>query len=133
MFALAQAVAEWSKDPERGVGAVLTRDRGRALFTGYNGFPAAIPDDPALLADREARMARTVHAEVNAVMNASAPLSGWTAYVTQYPCHQCALLLVTAGVARVVCPPPRPEGRWFSSQVLANEVFLEALTALVLV
>ena len=36
--AIAELVADWSKDPGTKVGAVLVQDR-RIISTGYNGFP----------------------------------------------------------------------------------------------
>ena len=41
------------------------------------------------------------HAEANAVLNATQSLKECTAYVTLYPCNECAKLLIQAGVKTV--------------------------------
>jgi dCMP deaminase len=120
LYALAKHVAGWSKDPGRKVGAVLTCDRGRVTVQGYNGFPRDVPDDPQWLGNPETRDQFTVHAEVNAVVNAARPLTGWSIYVTESPCNACALILVAAGVRRVVCADIRADSRWAESQRLAR-------------
>ncbi len=48
---------------------------------------------------------RTVHAEMNAIVQAARrghSVEGATAYVTNMPCTTCAKALITAGVKRVV-------------------------------
>lgn len=57
---------------------------------------------------------RTSHAEMEAVLAAArigaSPREG-TLYTTTFPCHQCARLIVTAGVRRVVYIEPYPKSR----------------------
>jgi dCMP deaminase len=67
---IAQEVASWSKDPGTKVGAVLVNDK-RILATGYNGFPSGISDSLERYMEREVKLAYTVHAEVNALLNAA--------------------------------------------------------------
>lgn len=124
MMELAQQVASWSKDPGRKVGAVITRNKGRQIYTGYNGFPRLVPDEPALLEDRDRRDELTVHAELNAVLNSGHDLlAAYTIYVTEHPCDRCALLIAQVGILRVVCPAIRPDSRWADSQQLARRTF----------
>ncbi|HEV7922921.1 MAG TPA: deaminase [Thermoanaerobaculia bacterium] len=57
---------------------------------------------------------RTAHAEMEAVLAAArigASVRGATLYTTTFPCHECARLLVTAGIARVVYIEPYPKSR----------------------
>jgi deoxycytidylate deaminase len=57
---------------------------------------------------------RTSHAEMEAVLAAGrigASSRGATLYTTTFPCHQCARLIVTAGVRRVVYIEPYPKSR----------------------
>ncbi|HYH06462.1 MAG TPA: anti-phage dCTP deaminase [Thermoanaerobaculia bacterium] len=57
---------------------------------------------------------RTAHAEMEAVLAASrigASPRGATLYTTTFPCHECARLIVTAGIARVVYIEPYPKSR----------------------
>ena len=101
-MSLAHHVAGWSKDPSSKVGAVLVNDKRQVIGLGYNGFPRGVDDDPGLYADRPTKYRRVVHAEVNAVLNATAATDGATAYVTHPCCSQCMALLIQAGVKRVV-------------------------------
>lgn len=57
---------------------------------------------------------RTTHAEMEAVLAAArigATPRDATLYTTTFPCHQCARLIVTAGVRRVVYIEPYPKSR----------------------
>lgn len=57
---------------------------------------------------------RTAHAEMEAVLSASrigAMVRDATIYTTTFPCHECARLIVTAGVRRVVYIEPYPKSR----------------------
>lgn len=52
-----------------------------------------------------------VHAEANAILNASAAsLRGARLYVTMYPCCECAKLLIQAGVREVTFAEGKPGG-----------------------
>lgn len=104
---LAREVSTWSKDPGTHVGAVLVRDR-RILAVGFNGLPRGMRDD-SRLEDRGWKLAHTVHAELNAVLDCAArgvPTSGASLYVWGLPiCPDCAKSVVQAGVSRVFVPP----------------------------
>lgn len=103
---LAEEVSTWSKDPSLQVGCVLVNPANlRVTGLGYNGFPRGMCDHEELYADRETKLSRVVHAEVNAVLNSDAA-DGCTAYVTAPPCCNCALVLIQSGVNRVVCNKP---------------------------
>ncbi|MFL6246136.1 MAG: deaminase [Thermoanaerobaculia bacterium] len=57
---------------------------------------------------------RTAHAEMEAVLAASrigASVRDATVYTTTFPCHECARLIVTAGIRRVVYIEPYPKSR----------------------
>lgn len=99
---LAKHVAGWSKDPSSQVGAVLVNNKRQVVGMGYNGFPRGTSDDPALYNDRPIKYLRVVHAEVNAVLNATGNTDGATAYVTHPCCAQCMALLIQSGVKRIV-------------------------------
>ena len=126
---IAEEVRSWSHDPGTKVGAVLVNDR-RIIATGYNGFPQGLSDSLEKYIDRDYKLAVTVHAEKNAIINAAkngARTEGATAYVTFPPCSQCAAALIQAGVSLVICPDPAkaPE-RWRASFTLANEMLYES-------
>ena len=126
---IADEVATWSKDPGTKVGAVLVLDR-RIIATGYNGFPQGIVDTIERYSDRATKLAYTVHAEVNAILNAAkngATTNGSTLYVTFSPCVSCATSVVQAGVSTVICPcvSTAPE-RWRDSFQLGQDLLKEA-------
>jgi dCMP deaminase len=126
---IAQEVASWSKDPGTKVGAVLVSNK-RILATGYNGFPSGISDTLERYLDREVKLAYTVHAEVNALLNAAkngAPTESSTLYTTFHPCVNCAAAVIQGGISRVVSPSVRsaPE-RWWDSFTRAGDLLLEA-------
>lgn len=57
---------------------------------------------------------RTAHAEMEAVLAAArigASVRGATLYTTTFPCHECARLMVTGGIAHVVYIEPYPKSR----------------------
>lgn len=123
---LAETVATWSKDPARGVGAVLVRTNRTILSVGFNGFPRHVDDTDERLNDPATKLAMTVHAEVNALLHAEGSAFNCTAYVTQPPCAQCAAALIQAGVDRVVGPPLRAESKWREGWLLGRTMFAEA-------
>ena len=97
---LAQYISQWSKDPRKKVGAVITENfyvRG----IGYNGFPRGIADTKARLADQSIKLMVTIHAEVNAL--AAARGRGDCIYVYPcLPCAQCLSNLIQGGIKRIV-------------------------------
>lgn len=119
---------EWSKDPSTKVGCVIADDNHIPLGVGYNGFPRGIEDTPERLNDRPTKYKLVVHAEVNAVLNATAPVRGATAYNSLAPCSDCMKLMINAGIKRVVFPTPSDDelGRWGESFKLASEMAAEA-------
>ena len=102
---IAEAVASRSTCDRAHVGAVLVRDK-RILCTGFNGSPAGLDhcDEVGHLMI-EGHCVRTIHAEVNAIVQAAqhgVSTNGATCYVTHYPCIHCTKTLINAGIKRVV-------------------------------
>lgn len=106
---MARLAATRATCPRRRVGAVLVREH-RVLATGYNGAVRGAPhcdDVGCLLVTRDGRQSceRTVHAELNAIIQCAAngvSSHGSTMYCTDFPCVNCAKAMVQAGVVRVV-------------------------------
>jgi dCMP deaminase len=118
----------WSKDPSTHVGAVIVRD-DILLSQGWNGFPRGVSDDHRLH-DREVKYALTVHAEMNAILNAGyvgVSLRGATLYVSGLPvCSDCAKGIIQTGIVRVISSFPEPvPGKWLemgkTTAALLNE------------
>lgn len=123
---VAKVVSSWSKDPSTQVGAVIVDPLTRMIVsTGYNGFPRGVEDTPERLNHRPTKYALVVHAEANAILNASVRPSDCTLYVTLAPCSECAKLIIQSGLTRVVTFPVQNE-RWSDSHNTALVMFREA-------
>lgn len=124
---LAEDTALLSKDPSTQVGAVIFDDKKRILSAAYNGFPRKIADDHRLN-DRDLKLKITLHAEVNALTFANAPLEGATLMCTHPCCTRCASQIIQNGIAHVCWPAPDAGfvDRWFEDMQVAMELFMEA-------
>ena len=106
---VAVAAAMRSKDPNTQVGACIAGKDNRILSVGYNGTPSTLDDDEFPwdttddpLTDKHSYV---IHAEANAILNyrgSLKDLAGATAYVTLFPCQECAKTLAQAGIGEVV-------------------------------
>lgn len=87
----------------RGTGACIASVDRRKVALGYNG---SVPGQPHCdEADHEMvnnSCVRTIHAEENAILNATFPLEGSTLYSTTMPCYNCAKRIITVGIKQVV-------------------------------
>lgn len=129
---LAKEVSTWSKDPSTQVGAVVVGSKGQILSQGYNGFPRNIADTPRRLKDREVKLSLVVHAEMNAIYNATysgVSLDGATMFIYGLPaCSECAKGIIQVGISKVVvskqCIESRPH--WNESWKSSKDMFDEA-------
>lgn len=123
---LANHVAQWSKDPSTKVGSVIVRPDNSVVSVGYNGFPRGVEDYN--LNDREYKYARTIHAELNAVLSARTSVEGCHAYVSLCPCSNCAASLVQAGITKVFFNPIPEElmERWGDSFRITFDILSQA-------
>lgn len=86
------------------VGCVLVSggtQRHRIIAAGYNGF---LPGSPHRSRIRDEHEQATVHAEQNAIADAArrgVSVAGATAYITHFPCINCAKILAAAGVITI--------------------------------
>lgn len=103
---LAHLSALRSKDPSTQVGAAIVDIHKKIVGIGYNGFPIGLSDDEFPW-EREGSMLETkypyvVHAELNAILNATSSLRGCTIYVSLFPCHECAKAIIQSGISEIV-------------------------------
>jgi dCMP deaminase len=81
---------------------VTTGDRSnRIVAAGYNGF---LPGAPHSSQVRDGHEQSTVHAEQNAIADAArrgSSVDGCTAYITHFPCINCAKVLAASGIRQV--------------------------------
>lgn len=114
MLRLAREIASWSKDPSTKVGAVIADDAHVVVGLGYNGFARGVEDLQEALEDRAVKYPMTIHAELNAILNATRSVHGCTMYVWPIPvCPVCAGPAIQAGIRRIVYaakPGEAPQG-----------------------
>ena len=107
-MATAVLIASRSNCERLHVGCVIVTGgerKNRLVAAGYNGF---LPGTPHVSRVRDGHEQATVHAEQNAVADAArrgSSVEGCVAYVTHYPCINCAK---SAGRGRD-CGNPIPE------------------------
>lgn len=125
----AEAIALWSKDPNKKVGCVLALGK-RSIAEGYNGFPEGLSDDLSRLKNQFFKDRVILHAEKNAVINAGkfgVATEGATAYVNYHPCASCASVLIQAGIKKIVCPSPsEASDKWKEDFKLSSDILVEA-------
>ncbi len=86
------------------VGCVLVSGgahQNRVVAAGYNGF---LPGAPHHSRMRDGHEQATVHAEQNAIADAArrgVSLAGSTAYISHFPCLNCAKMMAAAGIRRL--------------------------------
>lgn len=115
---IAMIVAERATCSRAKIGAVIVKDKN-IIATGYNGSPAGHPHctevgclvyvsrDPD--GEEEENCFRTIHAEVNAIVQAAkhgTAIDGADMYVTASPCYHCFKTIMNTGIRRVFYARP---------------------------
>ena len=93
--------AELSSARRKKVGCLIVKDN-RIISQGYNGF---LPGCPHTSIVRNNHEQATVHAEQNAIADCAkrgVTCCGATAYITHYPCINCAKILIAAGITKII-------------------------------
>lgn len=114
-LSLCKAVAKRATCDRGRSGCVIVKHK-RILCTGYVGSPSGQPHcddvghDMRKVFDEDGNVThhcvRTIHAEQNALIQAARfgiNVGGGTLYCKMTPCRTCAMLIVNAGIKRVVC------------------------------
>ena len=95
-----------SKDPSTQVGACIVNPDKKIVGIGYNGFPNGIDDNQFPWGKQgdyvDTKYPYVVHAEPNAILNATTSLKNCTIYVTLFPCCECAKLIIQSGIKEIV-------------------------------
>lgn len=135
-LSLAKEVSTWSKDPSTQVGAVTIGSKKEILSQGFNGFPRNINDTDERYNDRETKYQFVVHAEMNAIYNATysnTSLDGTTLYVYGLPiCSECAKGIIQVGIKKVVVEKSKKLDNWKDSAKLSQAMFDEAGVELII-
>lgn len=129
---LSQEIAQWSKDPDKKVGAVLVSSDRRKVSWGYNGFPRGVEDSEELLANKQEKNELMVHAELNCIFNAD-DTKGWSMYISEACCIKCAAAIIQAGISEVIMPMPKETSSWFLSQIKAINLLKSSNSVTVIV
>jgi dCMP deaminase len=95
-----------SKDPNSQIGACIVDENNHIIATGYNGLPIGCSDENFPW-KREGKRLETkypyiVHAEANAITNATKDLKDCRIYVPLFPCNECAKLIIQSGIKEVI-------------------------------
>ena len=102
------------------VGAVLVKD-GKVVAQGYNNVTGGVKDckDVGCIRDimhipsgTRREICRAICAEQLAITEAARngiSVDGSVAYITTYPCHICAKMLVSSGVTEIVYDKDYPD------------------------
>ena len=129
-MAMAEHIANWSKDESTKIGAVVVGEDHQILATGYNGPPRGVDDDVPERKVRPAKYLYTAHAEANAVYNAAregVSLDGCTMYISGLPpCNTCAHAIIQCGIREIVVQTLEYPERWAEFILPAMEMLMEA-------
>lgn len=118
-------------------GCVITKDNV-ILSTGYNGAPKGMPhcEDLGSCLEKEIthpdghksiHCMRTVHAEVNAILQAAKngiAIKNSTLYCGMTPCINCAMVIANSGVKRVVAEKDYHESSETKQLFLKSGIYL---------
>ena len=123
---IAQLSSKRSKDPKTQVGACIVSPENKIVGIGYNGFPKGISDDVFPWKDQgdflETKYPYVVHAEANAILNASQNLKECKLFVTLFPCNECTKLIIQSGIKELIYVSNKDEGKDFQ---IASRKMLE--------
>lgn len=123
---IAQLSSKRSKDPKTQVGACVVSPDNKIVGIGYNGFPKGISDDVFPWKDQgdflETKYPYVVHAEANAILNASQNLKDCKLFVTLFPCNECTKLIIQSGIKELIYVSNKDAGKDFQ---IASRKMLE--------
>lgn len=114
---IAKLSSKRSKDPSTQVGACIVTPDNEIVGIGYNGFPKGISDDAfpwnSEGSFHETKYPYVVHAEANAILNATKDVKGCRIYVTLFPCHECSKLIIQSGIQEIIYVSNKDEDKDF--------------------
>jgi len=99
---IVQAISIKSPDPRTKHGCVIVNKNNQILATGYNGYARGVDHDWMPKDDKKYLI--TIHAEENAIINATQSLVGigCKIYVSGKPCVQCLTKLVSIQPSEII-------------------------------
>lgn len=119
---IAKLSSKRSKDPNTQVGACIVTPDNEIVGIGYNGFPKGISDDifpwKSEGTFHETKYPYVVHAEANAILNATRDVKGCRIYVTLFPCHECSKLIIQSGIKEIIYVSNKDQDKDFHQSAL---------------
>jgi dCMP deaminase len=112
-----------SKDPSSKVGAMIVRPDFSFVSQGYNGLPKGFTDTDKIWKNENPRhkYLYVQHAERNAIaFTKGVDATGCYVVCNLFPCHECAGLLVQAGITKVFYSASKREDHMCK---VADEIF----------
>lgn len=99
-------ISKQSNDPNTKVGCVIVKD-DKIVSTGYNCLQDCldINEYPIDVRDGDYFLTKypfMLHSEAMAIVDAQSDLSQASMYVTLFPCHECAKLIIRAGIKEII-------------------------------
>ncbi|XP_019859233.1 PREDICTED: uncharacterized protein LOC109587435 isoform X1 [Amphimedon queenslandica] len=122
-------IAELSKErsnhnPQYKVGACVVSPKKQVLAVGYNAYPEDMIHDETEDEEKDNKESNYIsHAEYKAILGISPSVEGCTLYVTKYPCHMCAQVIVQSGIREVIYDKP---GEWDKDSYISSRKTLAA-------
>jgi dCMP deaminase len=108
-FLLQAMIASFkSKDPSTKVGCVIVDKNNHQVTMGYNGMVAGIDEGQLpwgkikTVPLEHQKYSYVVHAETNAILHTNKALDDCKAYVTLFPCNECAKLIASKNIKEVI-------------------------------
>lgn len=133
-MAIARIVAQQSKDPITQTGAVVVDKNYKLLGVGYNDWPRGIENGAFSwsndFGENKKNILKTkypyvVHAEVNAILNASGLIENGKIYCLLFPCNECAKIIIQSGIKTVFYEDDR-QNRDKNSFAISKKLFDKA-------
>lgn len=107
--ALAKHKAEMSRDSNTKVGAVIVSEEDMVeISSGYNCLPRGVAHTKER-SSRPLKYSYTSHAECSAISNSARlgrATKGTTLLCTMFPCSGCMVMIINAGIAKIISPAP---------------------------
>ena len=130
----AEILSRMSDDPRKKVGAIIGYPDGSIVAMGFNDLELGTKNREKILNNKELKNEIIVHAERNAIENASNALNSsainlavCSIYVSFAPCEECAKCIIQAGIRRVLFPRmDNSSSSWWKSAERAKKLMRNA-------
>ncbi len=111
----AEKIANESDEPGTHVGCVIVDKNQNIVSTGYNHY-VADRNSEYMTDEKPMRYLLSVHAEMNALINAKQPLTDCIVYTTHASCDNCLKHLISAGVKEIIYKHPSTNSKFIDTE-----------------